>query len=69
MPVLPRVPSYRHYRPKGLGVVRLDGRDIYLGPHGSEESVERYNRLIAEWLVSRTEGEPAIGACAGPRRA
>ena len=49
MPVLPRVPSYRHYRPKGLGVVRLDGRDIYLGPHGSEESVERYNRLIAEW--------------------
>jgi len=30
-----RLPKYRHYKPKDLAVVRLDGRDIDLGRHGS----------------------------------
>ncbi|MEZ6232911.1 MAG: site-specific integrase, partial [Phycisphaerales bacterium] len=34
-------------------VVRLDGKDIYLGKHGSPESRAEYNRVIAEWLTSR----------------
>lgn len=46
-------PKYRHYRPKNLAVVRLDGRDIYLGPFGSPESWERYHRLIAERLAEQ----------------
>ena len=25
------VPKYPHYKPKNLGVVRIDGRDHYLG--------------------------------------
>jgi len=29
------LPSYRLHKPSGRGVVTLDGRDIYLGPHGS----------------------------------
>ena len=45
-------PKYRHYRPKGLAVVRLSGRDIYLGKYDSPESWEKYHRLIAEWLSS-----------------
>ncbi len=49
-PQQPRIPKYRHYRPKDLGVVRLDGRDIYLGAFNSPESWEKYHRLIAEWL-------------------
>src|SRR5687768_3086408 len=27
----PRLPKYRHDRPKDLAVVRIDGRDVYLG--------------------------------------
>src|SRR4051794_32527706 len=42
-------PKYRHFKPKNLAVVRIDGRDIYLGKHGSPESWERYARVIAEW--------------------
>ena len=48
----PRVPKYRLHKPKGLGVVRLNGRDIYLGKYGSEESHAEYRRVIAEWLAA-----------------
>jgi integrase len=41
-------PKYRHYKPKDLAVVRIDGRDIYLGRYNSPESWERYHRLLAE---------------------
>lgn len=41
-------PKYRHYKPKDLGVVRIDGRDVYLGKYNSPESLERYHRLLAE---------------------
>lgn len=47
-----QIPSYRLPKPSGLGVVRLDGRDIYLGKHGPPESQAEYRRVIAEWLVS-----------------
>ena len=37
MPVQARkVPSYRLHKPTGQAVVRLDGRDVYLGKHGTE---------------------------------
>src|SRR5262249_19041474 len=50
-----RLPKYRHYKPKGLAVVRIDGRDVYLGKFNSAESREKYRRVIAEWLAL---GEP-----------
>lgn len=46
----PRIPSYRLHKASGLAVVRLNGRDVYLGRHGTPESRERYERAIAEWL-------------------
>src|SRR3954447_24877582 len=46
-------PKYRHYKPKDLAVVRIDGRDHYLGKHGSPESWERYHRLLAERATTR----------------
>jgi len=54
MPTQPGFPApkYRHYRPKNLGVVRLNGRDFYLGEYNSPESHERYFRLVAEWLAN-----------------
>jgi integrase len=49
MPPSPsRDPKYRHYKPKDLAVVRIDGRDHYLGRYGSAESWEKYHRLLAE---------------------
>ncbi len=45
-------PKYRHYKPKNLGVVRLNGRDYYLGPYNSPANFERYHRLIASWLAT-----------------
>ncbi len=47
-----RIPSYRLHKPTGLAVVRLDGRDYYLGSHGTPGSHEKYRRLISEWLAN-----------------
>ncbi len=45
-------PKYRKHRASGQAVVTLNGRDFYLGPHGSATSKLGYDRLIAEWLAS-----------------
>src|SRR4051812_39162345 len=45
-----RTPKYRHHKPSGQAVVTLDGKDFYLGRHGSPESRAEYDRMIAEWL-------------------
>jgi hypothetical protein len=46
------IPAYRIHRTKGLGYVRLNGRMVYLGKANSVESLDRYRRLVGEWLVS-----------------
>jgi len=46
----PKVPSYRLHKSTNQAVVRLNGRDFYLGPWQSEKSQQEYSRLIAEWL-------------------
>ena len=45
-----RIPSLRHHKSSGLAVVRLCGKDIYLGAFGSTEATEAYNRTVGEWL-------------------
>jgi hypothetical protein len=47
-----RVPSYRLHKPTGQAVATVNGRDFYLGRHGSAASRQEYKRLIAEWAVS-----------------
>lgn len=54
MPRANRVPKYRHFRPRNLGVVRIHGRDHYLGMFDSPESWEKYHRLITEFLAHGT---------------
>lgn len=49
MPAKHKVPSYSRHKASGQAVVRIHGRDHYLGPYGSPESHERYARLIAQW--------------------
>ena len=43
-------PKYSLHKPTGLAVVRLSGRDVYLGPYGSPESEAKYQAPVAEWL-------------------
>jgi hypothetical protein len=46
-----RIPKYRCYKPKNVGLVVINGTQYYLGKFGSPESVAEYNRLIQEWLT------------------
>ncbi len=46
------LPSYRRHKTSGQAVVTLNGKDHYLGPHGTKVSRGQYDRLIAEWLAN-----------------
>ncbi len=48
-----RTPTYRLHRPSGQAVVTLDGRDFYLGPHGTDASRAEFDRIVGEWLVNQ----------------
>jgi len=52
-----KVPSYCHHKASGRAVVRINGRDHYLGFYGTPESYERYERQLAEW---RLRGEERV---------
>ena len=52
-----RIPKYRHHKPSGQALVQIRGRRTYLGKYGSEESKEKYRRLIAEYVSG--DGEVA----------
>ena len=47
-----RTPSYRKHKGSGQAVVTLDGREVYLGKHGTPASKAEYDRLIAIWLAN-----------------
>lgn len=52
MPRLTRkLPSYRKHKASGQAIVTIDGRDHYLGPHGSRASSREFDRLVQEWLA------------------
>ncbi len=46
------VPKYRKHRSSGQAVVTINGRDHYLGPHGTKASKLEYDRLVNQWLVT-----------------
>lgn len=55
------LPKYRKHKASGQAVVTLNGRDCYLGPHGTSASKAFYDRLIAEWLIQgRRAAEPKV---------
>ena len=47
-----RVPKYRLHKATGQAVVTLNGKDYYLGKHGTKASHERYNQLTQQWTAS-----------------
>jgi integrase len=62
------IPAYRLHKSKGLALVTLDGRDIYLGKHGTPESRAEYDRLIHLWLANdRRLPDAVVGKRRGDR--
>lgn len=51
-------PKYKLHKASGKAVVRLNGKEIYLGVYNSPESLERYQRLIAEHWATGKPVEP-----------
>jgi hypothetical protein len=49
--------AYRLHKPSGQARVIIDGRHVYLGPYGSEESKAEYERLVRKLLTDRTAAE------------
>lgn len=63
-----QTPSLR-YHLSGQSVVTLDGRDFYLGKHGSAESLARYAVLIAEYQQNDLSLNPEFDQATLYRRA
>jgi hypothetical protein len=63
MPVLTsdRLPKYRKHKASGQAIVTLNGRDHYLGPHGTQASKREYDRLTTEWLANGRQS-PTVGS-------
>ena len=45
------IPSYCHHRASGQAVVRLSGKDFYLGPWNTPQSRAEYDWVVNEWLA------------------
>lgn len=50
--LLKATPRYRKHRASGQAIVTIEGRDFYLGPHGTKASHAEYDRIVGEWLVN-----------------
>ena len=61
-----RLPSYRLHKPTGQAVVTLNGKDYYLGRHGTQMSKDAYDRLTAEWLADGRQLPAARRSMADP---
>lgn len=55
-------PKYRQQKSRNLAVVRIHGKDHYLGEYGSSESKQRYARLITEKWADSAERSTARSA-------
>ena len=58
-----RDPKYRHHKARNLAVVRIDGKDHYLGRFGSEASRANYHRLLADWRAGLLNHGESNGCC------
>jgi hypothetical protein len=68
---LNHLPKYRKHRASGQAVMTLNGRDFYLGPHGTQASKIQYDRLLGEWLqnsrnplIAASDGITVVELCA-----
>lgn len=47
-----RIPKLCLHKASGRAVVKINGRDHYLGKYGSKEARKEYDRLIKEWTAT-----------------
>ncbi|MDZ4683819.1 MAG: hypothetical protein SH850_01940 [Planctomycetaceae bacterium] len=47
------IPSYLLHKPTGQARARIDGRDFYLGPFGSDDSRRKFGELVAQHCSGR----------------
>jgi hypothetical protein len=60
MPRRSTIPTYQLHRGSGQAKVRINGKDYYLGPHGSEESKQRYEEIVRKLLTDRQREEMVL---------
>lgn len=53
MPRIKKKPTYLLHKSSSQARVRVDGKDHYLGEYGSQESKDRYDRIVAEWFAKQ----------------
>jgi integrase len=51
-----KLPSYRLHKSSNQAICRILGRTYYLGEFGTQESQDRFNRLVAEYLTNPSFG-------------
>ena len=56
-----RAPKYRKHRASGQAFVKIDGKSVYLGPHGTRASRNEFDRVIGEWMINGRRA-PALNA-------
>lgn len=60
-----RPPAYRRHKSTNQAVVSFFGKKLYLGPYGSQKSLERYQQLLKKWEAARhRSGDAAFGDAA-----
>lgn len=57
MPRTKAIPAYCLHKPSGQARVRIDGKDHYLGPHGSEASKREYEQIVRRPITARAAAE------------
>lgn len=51
-------PKYGRHKASGQACVYVNGREVYLGKHGSPKSHERYREFVEKWLAEQAEAAP-----------
>lgn len=59
-PRLPRTPRLCLHRASGRAYVRLNGKMVYLGRHGSVQAAAAYEKLLADWELSGKVEPPPV---------
>ncbi|MCC6228518.1 MAG: site-specific integrase [Phycisphaerales bacterium] len=54
------IPKLCHHKPTGQAFVKIDGRVVYLGAHGSATADAAYLGLVGEWMMRRAGATASI---------
>ena len=62
----PKVPTYGHHKPTGQARCYVNGKTVYLGKYGTEESRIRYGQVVAQ-VVGGTTADPFVAKPGAPQ--